>query len=500
MSDSSQRVDLVGRVLMNKLRVERLLGEGGMGAVYEVEHLITRHRRALKVMHPKLSANAETIARFIREAGVAGTLRTPYVVETFDAGQLDDGSPYVLMELLEGRPLSAIFEAHEPITAGRLVGLICQVLEGLAVAHRAGIVHRDVKPDNIYVGTDERGLERVRILDFGISKFTQGQPDYQGTLTTEGAMMGTPYYMSPEQALGIKEIDQRSDLYSVGVMLYEGLARKRPYEGQTLAALVLKIHHGDHPRLGDAVPRLPRGLADAVERALSVEAGKRFASAEEMLAALVPFSDSQFITSLQTLRNAAPQFAETLDATASPKPAAKPAPSTSATSMRPLLLGAAAVVVLVVGVGLWVLSGPGAEPAGADARSDLPPTTSSTIPSTAAGGEPIVPPPVPSGVLPPATPQPPPSSVAVATEPVAEGQVPEAATTPRTGRRPRSETAAEGSTAPADTTMAAETRGVGTMAAETMAAETMTAETMAAETMTTMGEPERFGIDRGVFE
>ncbi|MBX7196815.1 MAG: serine/threonine protein kinase, partial [Sandaracinaceae bacterium] len=421
MTDSNQRVDLTGRVLMNKLRVERLLGEGGMGAVYEVEHLITRHRRALKVMHSKLATNAETIARFIREAGVAGTLRTPYVVETFDAGQLDDGSPYVLMELLEGRPLSALFEAPTPLSAGRLVGLICQVLEGLAVAHRAGIVHRDIKPDNVFVGNDDRGLERVRILDFGISKFTQGQPDYQGTLTTEGAMMGTPYYMSPEQALGVKDIDARSDLYSVGVMLYEGLARKRPYEGQTLAALVLKIHHGDHEPIRDLVPGLPKGLGDAVERALSVEPARRFASSEEMLAALVPHSDSQFVTSLQTLRNAAPQFAETLDAPVAVPVKVEP----PVVARRPGWLPIAATVGIVIavvgiGVGVWAAQG---DPA----PIEVTPTETSPPPTTSGAVEPTSPQAhattaltdLPGGALPP-----PPTTASPATPSAAEDERP----------------------------------------------------------------------------
>jgi serine/threonine-protein kinase len=476
--------------------VERLLGEGGMGAVYEVEHLITRHRRALKVMHSKLATNAETIARFIREAGVAGTLRTPYVVETFDAGQLDDGSPYVLMELLEGRPLSALFEAPTPLSAGRLVGLICQVLEGLAVAHRAGIVHRDIKPDNVFVGNDDRGLERVRILDFGISKFTQGQPDYQGTLTTEGAMMGTPYYMSPEQALGVKDIDARSDLYSVGVMLYEGLARKRPYEGQTLAALVLKIHHGDHEPIRDLVPGLPKGLGDAVERALSVEPARRFASAEEMLAALVSHSDSQFVTSLQTLRNAAPQFAETLDAPVSAPVKVEPPVVAGRPGWLPIAATVGIVIAVVgIGVGVWAAQGDPAPIETSPTETSPPPTispepTSAPPPTTTALTD------LPGGALPP-----PPTTASPATPSEAEDERPG-----RTGSRREP---------PSGTTMAVEvprTTTEGTMATEpvTMSTEPVTMSTepasMSTETTTgmvteTMADPatgmmDRYDIDR----
>jgi serine/threonine-protein kinase len=484
MTDPNHRVDLTGRVLMNKLRVERLLGEGGMGAVYEVEHLITKHRRALKVMHGKLAANAETIARFIREAGVAGTLRTPYVVETFDAGQLDDGSPYVLMELLEGRPLSGLFESPAPLSAGRLVGLICQVLEGLAVAHRAGIVHRDIKPDNVFVAMDERGLERVRILDFGISKFTQGVPDYQGTLTSEGAMMGTPYYMSPEQALGVKDIDARSDLYAVGVMLYEGLARRRPYEAQTLAALVLKIHHGDHQPISEAVPGLSKGLADAVERAMSVDVKQRFSSAEEMLAALVPHSDSQFVTSLQTLRNAAPQFAETLDASAVSAVAA-PSTKPSGAAPSPRVISAVAATLALVGLGV------GAAMALGGGSDDPPPTTTAvTAPPDTTLAPPIEPPPtgtrlgVPTGVLPPAT------TVAPETPPVTSAPPPtsEAPAVTEGERLVRRTTTTSMSTTP--TTMSTEPV---TMSTEPVAMDEPA--TMESSSMTSMEA--RFEIDRG---
>lgn len=449
MTSPNPRVDLTGRVLMNKLRVERLLGEGGMGAVYEVEHLITRHRRALKVMHGTLAANADTIARFIREAGVAGTLRTPYVVETFDAGQLDDGSPYVLMELLSGRPLSAVFESPVPVPAGRLVGLVCQVLEGLAVAHRAGIVHRDIKPDNVFVAEDERGLERVRILDFGISKFTQGAPDLQGTLTSEGTMMGTPYYMSPEQALGVKTLDARSDIYSVGVMLYEGLARRRPYEAETLTALVLKIHHGEHVPIAQAVPGLPRSLAETVERALSVDPTRRFGSAEEMLAALVPHSDSQLVTSLQTLRNAAPAFAETLDTSAPRAP--KSATAAAATqppgvSRRAAYVVAAIVALAWMGVGavLWI-----------DGREDVETST-----DVAPRREPIDPQAPPPQAPPPQAPQPqapqpqaPPPQPPPLASPVPAGTAPppsdsRAPSTPSPAERDRAPGEAETTTTP----------------------------------------------------
>ncbi len=296
--------DRVGQVLMGKLKVIRLLGQGGMGQVYEVEHLITRHRRALKIMHARYASSSETVARFIREAGVAGTLKTVHVVETYDAGQLEDGSPYVLMELLRGEPLAGLLETPGPIPPGRVVGIVCQMLEGLLVAHEAGIVHRDVKPDNVFIARDDRQNERVRLLDFGISKFTQGTTDYAGTLTSDGAMMGTPFYMSPEQASGARTVDERSDLYSAGVILYEGLARKRPYDAVSLPALVIKIHAGEHVPLHEVAPDLAPGLADVVERAMNVNPGLRYESARDLLSALVPYADSTYVASIHTMKEA----------------------------------------------------------------------------------------------------------------------------------------------------------------------------------------------------
>ena len=308
MTNPDHRLDLTGQTLLGKLHVIRLLGEGGMGAVYEVEHLITRHHRALKVMHQSYSASTETVARFIREAGVAGTLKTPHVVETYDAGQLEDGSPYVLMELLQGHTFAALVDDGPRLSSGRVVGIVCQVLEGLAVAHDAGIVHRDIKPDNIFVSEDDRGRERVRILDFGISKFADtgrnsfSGAGFDGTLTSDHTVMGTPYYMSPEQATGAKLVDERSDLYSIGVMLYEGLAGERPFDAQNMAQLVIKIHAGEYKRLAEAAPHVSPELAALVERSMHHHASQRFESARELLAALLPHAESNYTSSLQTLR------------------------------------------------------------------------------------------------------------------------------------------------------------------------------------------------------
>jgi serine/threonine protein kinase len=432
--------DRSGNVLLGKLKVIRLLGQGGMGQVYEVEHLITRHRRALKIMHARYASSSETIARFIREAGVAGTLKTVHVVETYDAGQLEDGSPYVLMELLRGEALAGLLETPGPIPSGRLVGIVCQMLEGLHVAHEAGIVHRDVKPDNVFIARDERQNERVRLLDFGISKFTQGTNDYAGTLTSDGAMMGTPFYMSPEQASGARAVDERSDLYSAGVILYEGLARRRPYDAISLPALVIKIHSGDHQPLHELVPDLAPGLADVVERAMHVNPGLRYASARDLLAALVPYADSTYVASLHTMKEAASTPVITVGAVGVRQSALMPGSAGAASKPpppppRPAWVMPTAVAAVVTALVIAAAFAVGRGTVGAPEATHVTPPPSTVVIA--------LPPPTPVPSLVP----PPPSTVAVVDPPVTH--VP--ATTVRHPPHPPTTRADEGTPPPPTT-------------------------------------------------
>src|SRR5688572_21457537 len=270
-----EMADLSGSVLLEKLKVIRKLGGGGMGAVYEVEHLLTGHRRALKVVQPKYVARPNFARRLIREASVAGKLKTPYVVETYDAGMLEDGSAYVLMELLDGRSLLDMMQDEVKVKTAHLASVIAQVLEGVAVAHKAGIIHRDLKPENIFLVPDATGVEKVKILDFGISHYKEGLEPEPSKLTAEGTVLGTPFYMSPEQAAA-KAIDERTDVYAIGVIMYEALTGRLPFESKSVGALFIKIHAGEYLPLRHFVPEIDPKFEEIVQRAMHRNATERY--------------------------------------------------------------------------------------------------------------------------------------------------------------------------------------------------------------------------------
>jgi eukaryotic-like serine/threonine-protein kinase len=282
--DTANETTLVGQLLFNKLRVDSVLGQGGMGTVYRVTHLGTHHQRALKVMNPQIRLHEEALARFLREATVSGTLKSPHVVETLDSGQLPDGSFYVLMELLDGEPLNDIVE-RGPMKLPRIARLLRQACSALALAHDKGIVHRDIKPDNLFVVRGEGGEESVKILDFGIARFRQ-QADVLGQLTGENAILGTPLYMAPEQIGSANVADGRADVYALGVVLYEALSGRKPYTAQSFAELVAHIFDGHATPLEHTAPGLTPRAYEVVRRAMARKAEDRYQSAREMAEAL----------------------------------------------------------------------------------------------------------------------------------------------------------------------------------------------------------------------
>ncbi|HET7539464.1 MAG TPA: serine/threonine-protein kinase [Polyangiaceae bacterium] len=278
-----------GQIIENKYRIIRLIGEGGMGSVYEGENTFIKRRVAIKVLHAH-SVSEETVRRFEREAQAAGCIGSDHILEVLDLGSLANGDRFMVMEYLDGETLGARMSRGR-MNPRDVLAIARQVLIGLHAAHLANIVHRDLKPDNVFILREKAGrADFAKIIDFGISKFNALGGDMGMTRT--GAVMGTPYYMSPEQAQGAQGIDGRSDVYALGVILYEALAGFVPFDGDTFNELLFKIVLSNPRPLSQVAPALDPRLIAFVEKAMARDLAARFQSADEMIRAL----DAQFGT------------------------------------------------------------------------------------------------------------------------------------------------------------------------------------------------------------
>ncbi len=275
-------IDL-GTVLGGKFKVIRRIGAGGMGSVYEVEHTITKHHRALKLLNDEMAAVPAVVTRFLREASAAGRIGNPHVVETFDAGVLDGGEPYIVMELLEGRTLADYIGERGSLGVAETCDLLIQACEGIDAAHAAGIIHRDLKPENLFLVGGERPF--VKILDFGISKFDPERTGASG-MTVDGATMGTPYYMPPEQARGEKNLDAQADVYALGVVLYECLCGAKPFVAETLPHLAILIAEGRYEPVSLRRPGVETQCDAVVARAMVADRSHRYKTVAELRTAL----------------------------------------------------------------------------------------------------------------------------------------------------------------------------------------------------------------------
>ncbi len=271
------------------VQLVRPLGEGGMGAVWVADHLALRTQVVVKFIARGLSADKEALDRFSREAAAASQVKSPHVVQTFDHGVTEAGVPYIVMELLEGCDLGVYLEQEPNIPPLRVIEILRQLARALDRAHEKGIVHRDIKPGNVFLtdlgGKDkDRGDVFVKLLDFGIAKGVD-VAGYGGRLdsgTRTGAMVGSPFYMSPEQILGSKDVDYRSDLWSVGVLAFEMLTGKKPFDAETMGGLAIRIHIEPLPLLSAVNAALPVALDGWFARACARDASGRFGSAKEM--------------------------------------------------------------------------------------------------------------------------------------------------------------------------------------------------------------------------
>lgn len=281
-----------GEVIDGKYQIDKVLGEGGMGMVARAYHLLLHSRVALKFMNPQFMTFPGAVERFLQEGRASKKIRSDHVVPVEDVGKLSSGAPYLVMPCLEGMDLADLLarDGTPGLPTTRAVHFTLQILRGLQAAHAAGIVHRDMKPSNCFVVNHDGEADFIRILDFGISKVQQ--PGQSASLTQTNSALGTPLYMSPEQARSPRDVDGRSDIYSVGVILYELLTGHTPFfsESGEFTEILFKLFTADPPPVKSTRPDLDDAFAAVVHHALARETADRYASAQEMAIALEPFA------------------------------------------------------------------------------------------------------------------------------------------------------------------------------------------------------------------
>ena len=287
------RLPQAGELIDGKYRIVRLLGTGGMGAVYAAYHELLRHEVALKILLPAVARNPEAVERFVKEARAASQLKSPNIAKVMDIGTLENGSAYMSMEYLEGQDLGTVLEERGALPIAEALDYVLQALEGLAHAHALGIVHRDVKPANLFVTHPYGGPAVVKVLDFGIAKATKlfAETEKQAASGGEGTgktMLGSPSYMSPEQVRSSTNVDARTDVWAIGVTLYRLLLGRPPFDGESLGEILGAILQDTPPSPRSLRPEIPEPVDAAIMHCLTRAPDARWPSVAELAEALAP--------------------------------------------------------------------------------------------------------------------------------------------------------------------------------------------------------------------
>lgn len=301
----------LGTVLDQRFVIEGVLGSGAMATVVAAQHIGLRCRVALKLLRPELCGSGDLVTRFLREARAAARLKSEHVVNIMDVGTLSAGVPYIVMELLEGTDMAALLEQRGRLSVDEVVEYALQILEALSEAHRAGIVHRDLKPANLFLVERDGEPPVVKVFDFGISKhFSRAGSTQMEELTRPATILGSPLYMSPEQLRDARSVDARTDLWAVGVILYEMLTGQTPFDAESVPAVIAAITSDEPAPVRHVRPEIPDVLAGVIARCLTKDRAERFADVEELARALSPLATTPdrkvWIARITRTRSSAP--------------------------------------------------------------------------------------------------------------------------------------------------------------------------------------------------
>lgn len=270
-----------GQTIAGKYRLNQPIGSGGMASVWSVTNVFTERQFAIKFMHPAVAKTPEAAHRFLMEAKVSARINHPNIIEIIDVGQTEDGILFMVMELLQGVSLeTAIRQQSPPMVLSEFVSVMIDVARALVAAHKSGVVHRDLKPTNIYLHMIRESVAVPKLLDFGVSKFLEEE---NHSLTVAGTVLGSPLYMSPEQAMGLDTIDGRTDIFAFGAILFEALCGTRPYDAPNFNALIVTIATKQPKSIDEAAPNLPEALRAIVRDCLVTDPAKRISSFEEIV-------------------------------------------------------------------------------------------------------------------------------------------------------------------------------------------------------------------------
>jgi eukaryotic-like serine/threonine-protein kinase len=345
-----------GELISGKYRLQRVLGAGSMGSVWSARNELTNRDFAVKFLLPELSENQEAINRFFLEARACGQIRHPAIVDVYDMGQAENGAPYLVMELLEGEGFDQRITRQGYLRPADVCRYLCTVARGLAEAHARGLIHRDLKPGNVFFAIDKAGEIHPKVLDFGISKETSSE-QYDFVRTSAGTVLGSPAYMSPEQARGETDVDARADLWALGVIMYEALTGEVPFDAANYNALMLCILSEPHKPIIESAPEVPQAMSDLVDRLLEKDRNNRISSANALADELEKIYSTLTITPLHQPERQVSIVPPLIATTQSSWLSGGHSNTTSGSKRAalPLLLIASLTVAIAAG-GAWMLS------------------------------------------------------------------------------------------------------------------------------------------------